>query len=64
MVDRILTGGVIVFALILMGFMAFIIKRDERIQNWCTIHNLKSAGGGHSPILCYDPKTRLVYKPE
>jgi len=67
MVDRIHIGSVIVFALILMGFMGFMVfitKQDERIQNWCAIHNLKPTGGDHSPILCYDPKTRLVYKPE
>lgn len=47
---------------VVIGFLA-IGGTNER-EDWCKARDMESVGGGHSPVLCYDAKTRLVYKPE
>lgn len=60
---------VILWAMVigLIGFIVMIpviLHKSNVRAEWCKTRNLEFIGGGHSPMLCYDPKTRLVYKPE
>jgi hypothetical protein len=60
---RLVVTGAGFFLTIILSLGVIIISQEARAKNWCSSHGLVSLTSD-TPRLCYDEKTRLVYRPE
>lgn len=61
--DRLTIGLVFGFILVIMiPVIAIGVRADQADRHWCEEHGLVAHIARENT--CYDPKTRLVYKPE